>query len=402
MIFEHSSKNKKVLLLISIIILVLGVFVFFYSSVIFQEGNPWTQIKGITQLTFGKSNIVKLSNFDNKYLTKSKGGPAVVEAFMEDRGYEYIDQMGSGYFYKSSDETIVLTRRQYSRFYTIWTIAENNNDSNNNLWTTIINDQGITFQYPKELLAKYVSVVEWPPVIKIETGTYSCKITPQEISSVSEITSQRMVDDRTYCVNIKHEGAAGSVYSSYTYTTVKNGKLVNVAFTLQYPNCNNYDDEQNKACTSEREAFDIDATVDRIVQGVISKQEQISLADELKECLPKSDTASHEKCNELLATIRNFDDCVDAGFSIMKSNPPQCATPDGRNFIDEANSDWTVILTTLENCEVESVFQTHSKLVTLKLKNGDKVTAYEPQIDDVMKVVENLNGKCGDIRLSTE
>lgn len=402
MIFEHSSKNKKVLLLISIIILVLGVFVFFYSSVIFQEGNPWTQIKGITQLTFGKSDIVKLSNFDNKYLTKSKGGPAVVEAFMEDRGYEYIDQMGSGYFYKSSDETIVLTRRQYSRFYTIWTIAENNNDSNNNLWTTIINDQGITFQYPKELLAKYVSVVEWPPVIKIETGTYSCKITPQEISSVSEITSQRMVDDRTYCVNIKHEGAAGSVYSSYTYTTVKNGKLVNVAFTLQYPNCSNYDDEQNKACTSEREAFDIDATVDRIVQGVISKQEQISLADELKECLPKSDTASHEKCNELLATIRNFDDCVDAGFSIMKSNPPQCATPDGRNFIDEANSDWTVILTTLENCEVESVFQTHSKLVTLKLKNGDKVTAYEPQIDDVMKVVENLNGKCGDIRLSTE
>jgi len=402
MIFEHSSKNKKVLLLISIIILVLGVFVFFYSSVIFQEGNPWPQIKGITQLTFGKSNIVKLSNFDNKYLTKSKGGPAVVEAFMEDRGYEYIDQMGSGYFYKSSDETIVLTRRQYSRFYTIWTIAENNNDSNNNLWTTIINDQGITFQYPKELLAKYVSVVEWPPVIKIETGIYSCKTTPQEVSGMSDIVSERMVDDRTYCVNIKHEGAAGSVYSSYTYTTVKNGKLVNVAFTLQYPNCNNYDDEQNKACTSEREAFDIDTTVDRIVQGVISKQEQISLADELKECLPKSDTDSHEKCNELLATIRNFDDCVDAGFSIMKSNPLQCATPDGRNFTDEANSDWTVILTTLENCEVESVFQTHSKLVTLKLKNGDKVTAYEPQIDDVMKVVENLNGKCGDIRLSTE
>jgi predicted NAD-dependent protein-ADP-ribosyltransferase YbiA (DUF1768 family) len=100
--------------------------------------------------------------------------------------------------------------------------------------------------------------------------------------------------------------------------------------------------------------------------------------------------------------IRNFDDCVNAGFTIMKSNPPQCATPDGRTFTDETNSTWDVVLTTLNNCEVESVFQTHSKLVTLKLKNGNKVTAYEPQIDAVMKVVADLKGKCGDIRMATE
>jgi putative hemolysin len=126
----------------------------------------------------------------------------------------------------------------------------------------------MTFQYPKELPAKYISKTEWPPVIRIETGTYSCQTTPPEISSLSEIISQRLVDDRTYCVNIKNEGAAGSVYSSYVYTTVKNGQLVNVSFTLRYPDCNNYDEEQNKACVSEREVFDIDATVDRIVQTI--------------------------------------------------------------------------------------------------------------------------------------
>ncbi|HNY36135.1 MAG TPA: hypothetical protein PLD14_00270 [Candidatus Pacearchaeota archaeon] len=125
MIFEHYSKNKKILLLVSAIILIVGVFLSLYSSVIFQEGNPWPQIKGITQLTFDKSDIVKLSGSDNKYLTKSQGGPMAVEVFMKDRGYEYTDQMGSGYFYKSSDKTVVLIRRQYSRFYTIWTITEN-------------------------------------------------------------------------------------------------------------------------------------------------------------------------------------------------------------------------------------------------------------------------------------
>ena len=69
-------------------------------------------------------------------------------------------------------------------------------------------------------------------------------------------------------------------------------------------------------------------------------------------------------------TIRNFADWVKAGFNIMKSNPPQCASLDDRIFIDETNSTWNVVLATLNNCEVDSVFQTHSKLVALNLKNG--------------------------------
>ncbi|MFZ5390962.1 MAG: hypothetical protein ACOZAJ_01650 [Patescibacteria group bacterium] len=268
MIFEHSSKNKKILLLISFIILVLGIFVFFCSSVIFQEGNPWPQIKGITQLNFGSKDVVKLDIGENKYITKSNN-PEIIKSFMKDRGYEFTEQMGSGYLFKSPIGTsTVATHRYYSRFYSLWSITENNSNSDNNLWATITNDQGITFQYPKELLAKYVSVAEWPPVIKIETGVYSCKITPLEVSSMSEITLQRLVDDRNYCLNIKNEGAAGSVYSSYIYTTIKNSKLVKISFTLQYPNCNNYDEEQNKACASEREVFDIDSMVDRIVQTI--------------------------------------------------------------------------------------------------------------------------------------
>jgi hypothetical protein len=262
------SKNKKILLITSIAVLAIGLLAFMYLPVIVQEGNPWPEIKAISQLTFGRSDMVKLSGSNDKYLTKSQGGPQTIDVFMKDRGYEFTDQMGSGYFYKSSDKTVILTRRQYSRFYTIWTLSDSTAETGNDLWKNVTNDEGVTFKYPKELLAKYVSVVEWPPVIRIETGTYSCQTTPQEISSMSDITSERLVDNRTYCVNIKNEGAAGSVYSSYVYTTAKNGKLVKVSFTLQYPNCNNYDDGQSRACASEREAFDIDSTVDRIVQSI--------------------------------------------------------------------------------------------------------------------------------------
>ncbi|MFA6486569.1 MAG: hypothetical protein WCT40_04360 [Candidatus Magasanikbacteria bacterium] len=259
-------KNKTIIL--AIISFAFGALIYNYSAVIFQEGSPWPQVKGIARLTFGNKDIVKLDTGENKYITKSDNSE-IIKSFMKEKGYDFTEQMVSGYLFKSQAGTsAVVTHKYYSRFYSLWTIAEHSNDSNNNLWTAITNDQGITFQYPKELFAKYISVAEWPPIVKVEIGTFSCKTTLLEVSSMSDITSERLVDDRTYCVNVKHEGAAGSVYSAYSYTIAKNDKLVNVSFTLQYPNCNNYDEEQSKACTSEREAFDIDATVDRIVQTI--------------------------------------------------------------------------------------------------------------------------------------
>ena len=203
----------------------------------------------------------------------------------------------------------------------------------NILWKEYSGD-GISFQYPEKLTTNYIFAQEWPPTIKVESGNFSCIETPQEKSSMLEITSQRLVDNRIYCVNVKNEGAAGSVYSSYLYTTPLRGKLVLVSFVLRYPNCTNYDKEQSQACTSEREAFDLDSTVDRIVQTIKwdSSPADNSLASQLAKCLVMSDMASREKCKELLKQITDFDSCVMAGFSIMKSNPPQCATPDGRTF----------------------------------------------------------------------
>lgn len=59
----------------------------------------------------------------------------------------------------------------------------------------------------------------------------------------------------------------------------------------------------------------------------------LSIKEQLMDCLPKSDMGSKEKCENLLKTINSFEGCVSAGFSIMKSNPEKCQTPDGRTFI---------------------------------------------------------------------
>jgi len=195
-----------------------------------------------------------------------------------------------------------------------------------------------SFQYPETLSAKHISTQEWPPAIAIKDGVYSCAKTPLEKSSQMDMTGQRVINGRIYCVNVSNSAAAGSAYSSYNYTTPLNGKLVSLSFTLRYPNCGNYEQIQSRECASEREAFNLDAIVDEMVRTIRwdEPRQDGNLAVQLAECLPRSDGASHEKCLRLLGQIKDFDDCVMAGFSIMKSNPPQCATPDGRTFTQQS------------------------------------------------------------------
>ena len=398
------TKRNKILGFFGVLIAIFILVVLFYSPIIFQEGNPTPLAKGIIRLNFTQDKIIKLDMNGGRYLTKSNNDQEVIKLYMNDNGYNFIEQMGSGYFFQSiTGESAVATRKHYSRFYSLWNIIENinNTESNNDLWTTITTGDGITFQYPKEILAEHISEAKWPPKLIIEDRSFICNPSGNEIQQGGQ-TEQRLVDNRVYCITKESEGAAGSIYTTYTYEFPKDHQTGVITFTLRFVQCQNYDDPKASECESERSTFDIDGTVDRIVQSIKIKSEQLSIAEELKDCLPKSDTASHEKCNELLATIRNFDDCVKAGFAIIKSNPPQCASPDDRTFTDETNSTWDVVLAALNNCEVESVFQTHSKLVTLNLKNGNELTAYEPQIDDVMEVVDGLKGRCSDVRMATE
>lgn len=266
------------------------------------------------------------------------------------------------------------------------------------------NIDGVRFQYPEELSAQYISTPEWPPTIKVTSDNFFCLETPQEVSSVNEITDQRVVDGRIYCINVKNEGAAGSVYSSYIYKTPLRGKLASISFVLRYNNCDNYDEEQRQACWAERESFDIDTVISRIAQTVIwdSSFSENTLANQISQCLMSSSSVNHERCDELLAEVTDFDSCVMAGFQVLESNPVQCLTIDERTFSQESNSAWDQAVLAISNCEVEKVFQAHSRIVTLTLKNGQTLIAQEPRIDDVMTLVGIAESECGAIPIATE
>ena len=127
--------------------------------------------------------------------------------------------------------------------------------------------QGIIFQYPERLDTKYITPVEWPPKIKVEEKNYSCIENPAAIILPGE-TRQVTFDGRLYCVHVEAGGAAGSTYTTYTYTTAKDGKLLTLTFALRAPQCANYDEPNKTECEVERARFDVDLLADTLLQKV--------------------------------------------------------------------------------------------------------------------------------------
>lgn len=82
---------------------------------------------------------------------------------------------------------------------------------------------------------------------------------------------------------------------------------------------------------------------------------------------------------------------------------------DTKNIIKRAENvalaniqSWELMKAAIDNCEVKKVFQTHSRNVTLELKNGNILVAVEPKIDDIIKMANSVIPRCGRIQIATE
>jgi hypothetical protein len=326
-------------------------------------------------------------------MTESKNGTTIHD-FMKDRGYEFTGQMGSGYFFESATgQNAIATHKYYSRYYSLWTITENKNTDSIE-WLEYKNEKyDFTFRYPavsvdnqlwgnlsetvplsetllpNQVLSKgnnfylhqkYSLSQDW------QTGAISKKentFVPEYDGSYSYPLAWHIiifnVKDRAELDKIiKTKLGPGCSYKTQistgfdgNYRVEINGDGKDLGSTLcpvNYTNYIIYSPIQKSVAfwsTGQECQIGLGFMADNCFDQKISNSfhfyqpnslsnTQKSLAEELRDCLPKSDTASHEKCNELLKQITDYDSCVNTGFSIMKSNPPQCATPDGRTFVE--------------------------------------------------------------------
>lgn len=81
-------------------------------------------------------------------------------------------------------------------------------------------------------------------------------------------SGSRLIKGRQYCVTSTGEGAAGSTFTSYGYSTLIGDSMIRLSFTLRTPQCLNYDDPEQSACQDEQISFDVDALADRIATSI--------------------------------------------------------------------------------------------------------------------------------------
>ncbi|MGA2668759.1 MAG: hypothetical protein ABSF32_07545 [Ignavibacteria bacterium] len=128
--------------------------------------------------------------------------------------------------------------------------------------------KGVSFRYPETLETKYINTRIWPPEVQVLNESFTCGETNPGDDGMLK-TEQRIINDNTYCVTEKSEGAAGTVYIQYTYAFLKFGRVVNLNFVLGFVQCGNYDNPEKSECEKERRKFNIDKIIDLIAQTLV-------------------------------------------------------------------------------------------------------------------------------------
>lgn len=135
---------------------------------------------------------------------------------------------------------------------------------------SLVDIKTLDFDFPETLDTAYISTVDWPPVVRVEEGVYSCTEAGEETARAGE-TREQVVNGHTYCVTVVGEGAAGSVYRMYTYNFNYQDKNVFVNFSLRFPQCANYPDEERLSCEAEQNAFKPGELIDEVMEGSLGE-----------------------------------------------------------------------------------------------------------------------------------
>jgi hypothetical protein len=133
-------------------------------------------------------------------------------------------------------------------------------------WETFSDsERDFSFQYPARLSTTYIQAHDWPPQVELTDDSFTCTEAGSPEARAGR-TQLRIINNRTYCVTEVIGAAAGSVYTQYAYTTQKGNRTVIFTFSIRMPQCANYGSEERQACERERENFNIDSIVDRMLQ----------------------------------------------------------------------------------------------------------------------------------------
>ncbi|MFA7245216.1 MAG: hypothetical protein WC070_03505 [Candidatus Magasanikbacteria bacterium] len=139
-------------------------------------------------------------------------------------------------------------------------LPEVNNSFDAVIWEEV-NKNNLIYQVPKEIGGfNFVKLNDFPTEVKLLDEKFSCE---------EEGDTKKIINSTTYCVNVFSEGAAGSIFDTYNYTTsFSDNKVLEIVFTVIFPQCMNYDGLRAEDCIQEEKDFNIDYLIGRVAKSV--------------------------------------------------------------------------------------------------------------------------------------
>lgn len=129
---------------------------------------------------------------------------------------------------------------------------------------TINSSETISIALP----TKYLSSQNWPPVVTTSSQSYSCNnigVAPN--TEGNNITAQRIINGKKYCITSVSDHAMSHTYTDYTYTTINGNGTKTTSFSLGVVSCGVYDKVEADQCQVSVSTFlnKLDVMVDSLM-----------------------------------------------------------------------------------------------------------------------------------------
>lgn len=112
--------------LLVLFILISGLLALRFGGALSQEGNPLPILSSILNLEVSDSDYEQFaeSETQHRYVSANSGEVRydVITEFMNDHGWDFDEQLGSGFIFKKGDESLVTETKQYSTHYFLWDV----------------------------------------------------------------------------------------------------------------------------------------------------------------------------------------------------------------------------------------------------------------------------------------
>jgi len=229
-------------------------------------------------------------------------------------------------------------------------------------WKVYRNDEyGFEMKYPEELLSTeplqpkmksidcdYANFANKCPFVPIEGFTGSEE---EAIRQGFAKTERLVINGKPFCLQTMVEGAAGTTYVTYNYTTVRDKKCLVLSFAVPYPNCSNYLPISNPEI---QKAYD--------------------------QCKTENEITKPETINQMLSTFRFIE-------------PGDGTCP----FLS-----YEEVIQILNSGKVKSIFQFHDLRLSMILKDDRCISTKQQVVDDILQKIEECGDLCKDVIFGTE